>query len=194
MESKTRIQALSVMTAIALSSLAFVPGAQANVEPVLCAHDLINNATCASALAPPGTPVGGGLMCNYAGGEVGGEVHAGAMSIQNCYSVDPGTACGGRPGFTVYENGIPYTQCIDPAACPGVGAKILSSINELNSIICVDPLAPCGVEVTIITQTLVAFSTCMPIIYAYTTPCAGFVGTELVVGHPMTGDLVTFCF
>ncbi len=206
MEFPRRIQALFLSLLLATTVLALAPGAQASVEPVECAHGILETYTtsmswvCLGGLSTPGTPVGASLICNYGAGEVGAEVHAGPLSVPLCYAVDP-TACGGDPGVTLFENGKGYTQCVDPGACgSGFGQETTPSVSWLGNHACVDPFAPCGVDTDLhppLPPYMAPSSTaigCIPILYVATSACPGLVGTKVAVGHPITGDLVDFCF
>lgn len=219
-----RSQALSLTLLLTAMSLAFVPSAQAIIEPVDCIHDIANSSGCAIPTPTPGTPVGGMLHCDYMNGEVGGEVHAGTMSIPLCYSVDPApVGCGGNPGVSLSENNNDFDQCVDPGACPApfVGQKTSSSLNEANNYLCVDPNSPncgtSGVEFYGQIGSATPFAGCIPVpsqcgptppapgwgitiggpcifmVWLTQTPCAGFVGTEITIGHPNLGPLVNVC-
>lgn len=201
MNAHQTIRTLASALLLTLAATAVAPGAQALIEPVECVHDIANMGACAATPTPiPGTPVGGGLVCDYMGGEVGGEVQAGALSQTYCYSANTAPAsCGGNPGVGIVENNDDFDQCFDSGACPApfVGERTTSSINEASHYICVNPTSACGgggVEFFGQIGSSVPFFGCAPIVYVDQTPCAGLVGREVTIGHPFTGDLVNFCF
>ncbi len=218
MEIAQRAQTLLFALLLTTTALALAPSAQAAVEPVECAHDVVNNAVSCGGIPTPSTPVGGGLICSYGTGEVGAEVHAGPLSAPLCYRADP-AVCGTDPGIDVVENGDSFATCVNVPACGVFGVATASSIDEANGVVCIYTTGSCGIEVIGTMGSIPpTFSVCFPVptpcgpaapspgwgvalggpcielVWMDQYPCAGFFGNEVAVGYtPLGGTLANFC-